>query len=135
MIATDIGGTSFDVGLVVDGEPSYADTADVRQVPGRPAGARRDLDRRRRRQRSPGSSPRRACLKVGPRSAGAVPGPACYGRGGTEPTVTDANVVLGYIDPETYFGGRMPLNRDKAERAVREKSPSRWASVSRRPPR
>src|SRR5205807_1738767 len=54
-------------------------------------------------------------------NGGPVPGPACYDQGGTEPTVTDADVVLGYINPETYYGGRMPLNHDKAERAVREK--------------
>jgi N-methylhydantoinase A/acetophenone carboxylase len=60
-------------------------------------------------------------LEVGPRSAGAMPGPACYGLGGTEPTVTDADVVLGYINPENYFGGRMVLNRGKAEKAIRDK--------------
>jgi N-methylhydantoinase A/acetone carboxylase, beta subunit len=60
-------------------------------------------------------------LGVGPRSAGSMPGPVCYDQGGTEPTVTDADIVLGYINPDTYYGGRMPLNRDKAERAIREK--------------
>ncbi|MSP82476.1 MAG: hydantoinase/oxoprolinase family protein [Alphaproteobacteria bacterium] len=59
-------------------------------------------------------------LKVGPRSAGARPGPACYGTGGTEPTVTDSNVVLGIIDPDYFLGGRMKLNRGAAERAVRK---------------
>ncbi|HET7881363.1 MAG TPA: hydantoinase B/oxoprolinase family protein [Acetobacteraceae bacterium] len=57
-------------------------------------------------------------LRVGPRSAGADPGPACYGRGGTEPTVTDANLLLGYYDPGFFLGGRMPLDRDAAERAL-----------------
>lgn len=57
-------------------------------------------------------------LKVGPRSAGARPGPACYGRGGEEPTVTDANVVLGIIDPDYFLGGRMKLDRAAAERAI-----------------
>ena len=60
-------------------------------------------------------------LRVGPQSAGSEPGPACYDRGGTMPTVTDADLVLGYINPDTYYGGRMPLNRDRAVRAVREK--------------
>ena len=60
-------------------------------------------------------------LSVGPRSAGSMPGPACYDLGGSEPTVTDADVVLGYISPEAYFGGQMPLNKAKAERAIREK--------------
>ncbi|MBV8450246.1 MAG: hydantoinase B/oxoprolinase family protein [Hyphomicrobiales bacterium] len=57
-------------------------------------------------------------LRVGPRSAGAEPGPACYGRGGTEPTVTDANLLLGYYDPSFFLGGRMALDRAAAERAL-----------------
>lgn len=57
-------------------------------------------------------------LLVGPRSAGAEPGPACYGRGGTQPTVTDANLLLGYINPSSLVGGDLPLNYRKAEAAV-----------------
>jgi N-methylhydantoinase A/oxoprolinase/acetone carboxylase beta subunit len=57
-------------------------------------------------------------LKVGPESAGAEPGPACYGRGGTEPTVTDADLILGYLDPSYFLGGRMRLDRAAAEAAV-----------------
>ena len=57
-------------------------------------------------------------LRVGPHSAGALPGPACYGRGGTEPTVTDANVVLGIIDPDYFLGGQIKLDRARAEAAV-----------------
>jgi len=57
-------------------------------------------------------------LRVGPRSAGAVPGPAAYGRGGTEPTVTDANVVLGRLDPRDFLGGAMTLDADASHRAV-----------------
>jgi 5-oxoprolinase (ATP-hydrolysing)/N-methylhydantoinase A len=57
-------------------------------------------------------------LRVGPHSAGADPGPACYGRGGTAPTVTDANLLLGYYDPGFFLGGRMALDRDAAERAL-----------------
>jgi N-methylhydantoinase A len=57
-------------------------------------------------------------LRVGPASAGSEPGPACYGRGGVEPTVTDADVVLGLVRPENFLGGRMPLNRDAALAAV-----------------
>ncbi|HWP66996.1 MAG TPA: hydantoinase/oxoprolinase family protein [Candidatus Limnocylindria bacterium] len=60
-------------------------------------------------------------LKVGPRSAGAEPGPACYGRGGTEPTVTDANVVLGFLNPERFCGGTMRLDADGAAAAIRER--------------
>jgi N-methylhydantoinase A len=58
-------------------------------------------------------------LKVGPDSAGAEPGPACYGRGGKEPTVTDADLVLGYLDPDYFLGGRMRLDRRAAEEAIR----------------
>src|SRR5579864_3984526 len=58
-------------------------------------------------------------LKVGPDSAGADPGPACYGRGGTDPTVTDADLLLGYLDPDFFLGGRLRLDRDTAERAIR----------------
>jgi N-methylhydantoinase A len=57
-------------------------------------------------------------LRVGPRSAGADPGPACYGRGGTEPTVTDANLVLGHLDPGTPLAGGVTLDHDAAERAI-----------------
>ena len=60
-------------------------------------------------------------LKIGPRSAGAVPGPACYGQGGTEPTVTDADLVLGNLDPNFFLGGTMALDRAAAERAIEER--------------
>jgi N-methylhydantoinase A len=60
-------------------------------------------------------------LKVGPESAGADPGPACYGRGGAEPTVTDADLLLGYLDPDFFLGGRMPLDRGASEQAIRAK--------------
>ncbi len=58
-------------------------------------------------------------LRVGPQSASAYPGPACYGRGGTLPTVTDANLVLGILDPDKFLGGRMKLDRGRAERPSR----------------
>jgi N-methylhydantoinase A len=60
-------------------------------------------------------------LRVGPRSAGSFPGPACYGRGGTEPTVTDANLLLGRLDPAHFLGGEMALDHAAAERAMRER--------------
>jgi N-methylhydantoinase A len=59
--------------------------------------------------------------KVGPESAGAEPGPACYGRGGGEPTVTDADLVLGYLDPDFFLGGKMRLDREAASSAIKEK--------------
>jgi N-methylhydantoinase A len=58
-------------------------------------------------------------LKVGPRSAGAVPGPACYGRGGVHPTVTDANLVLGFLDAATFAGGTMTIDRAQAEASIK----------------
>jgi N-methylhydantoinase A len=60
-------------------------------------------------------------IKVGPQSAGAMPGPVCYGRGGTEPTVTDANVILGYLNPVALAGGSVPINADAARNAIEEK--------------
>jgi N-methylhydantoinase A len=58
-------------------------------------------------------------LQVGPHSAGAMPGPACYGQGGTQPTVTDANLVLGYLNPKGLLGGRLPLDLQKAREAIK----------------
>ncbi|HCQ03375.1 MAG TPA: hypothetical protein DIT99_22985, partial [Candidatus Latescibacteria bacterium] len=59
-------------------------------------------------------------LHVGPQSAGAVPGPACYGTGGKQPTVTDADVVLGYLDPDNFLGGRSVLYPDLAEQSIQD---------------
>jgi N-methylhydantoinase A len=113
VIATDMGGTSFDVGLVHDGAPvaSYQSVVyqyeyfvpriDIRSI-GSGGGSIIWLEE------TSGS------LRVGPVSAGAAPGPVCYGRGGTEPTVTDAAVVLGYLDPDYFLGGRLRLDRGAA---------------------
>jgi N-methylhydantoinase A/oxoprolinase/acetone carboxylase beta subunit len=60
-------------------------------------------------------------LKVGPASAGALPGPVCYGQGGTQPTVTDADLVLGYLDPDGFLGGRLKLDRARAEQVISER--------------
>ena len=120
VIATDVGGTSFDIGTIVDGEPAYADAPVFAKYPvalpiidvtsigaGGGSIAWVELDT--------------GVLRVGPQSAGASPGPACYGSGGTEPTVTDANVVLGGIDPANFLGGRMRLDPDLATEAVRSR--------------
>ena len=113
VIATDMGGTSFDVGLVHDGRPvaSYQSVVnqyeyfvpriDIRSI-GSGGGSIVWVDE------TSGS------LRVGPLSAGALPGPVCYGRGGTEPTVTDAAVALGYLDPDYFLGGRLRLDGDAA---------------------
>jgi N-methylhydantoinase A len=117
IIATDMGGTSFDVGLVWDAEPVASYQSVVHQyeyfVP------RIDI-------RSIGSGGGSivwidevsGTMRVGPLSAGAVPGPACYGRGGTLPTVTDADLVLGYIDPAYFLGGRLGLDQERARRSL-----------------
>ena len=62
----------------------------------------------------------RGVLKVGPESAGADPGPVCYGRGGTLPTSTDCALALGLIDPAYFLGGEIPLDRERAEAAIAE---------------
>lgn len=124
IIASDMGGTSFDVGIVKDGEPLAADDTLLGKfryrVPalevvsiGAGGGSIAWIDRH-------GGG-----LRVGPESASSLPGPACYDRGGTEPTVTDADLVLGYISPDATFGngerGGFRPNRELAERAIREK--------------
>lgn len=118
VVTTDMGGTSFDVGLVVDGEPLLqAKTIMANQPIASPSVAIESIG-------AGGGSIARAkdgLLTVGPESAGAVPGPACYGQGGTEPTVTDADVVLGLINPENFLGGRIMLDRDRAIQAMRSR--------------
>jgi N-methylhydantoinase A/acetophenone carboxylase len=121
VIASDVGGTSFDVGMVVD--------AGVRSYEFRPVIDRWMVGITMLQTTTMGAGGGSIAsintllnrLEVGPRSAGAMPGPVCYDLGGTEPTVTDADVVLGYISPDNYFSGRMPLNAKKARAAVEEK--------------
>jgi N-methylhydantoinase A/acetophenone carboxylase len=121
VIAGDVGGTSFDVGLVVE--------SSVRNYTFRPVIDRWMVSVTMMQTISIGAGGGSIAkvergsmrLTVGPNSAGSVPGPACYDLGGIEPTVTDADVVLGYINPDTYYAGRMPLNKAKAEKAIREK--------------
>ena len=118
VVTADMGGTSFDVGLVVDGRPLLQPTTvlDYQPVAVPSVGVETIGAGGGSIARVEGGG-----LRVGPHSAGAVPGPACYGRGGTEPTVTDADVVLGMINPETFLGGRQRLDREAAELAIREK--------------
>lgn len=115
IITIDIGGTSADIS-VVDGEPLYSSEAEVGEMPvtlpavdvtaiGAGGGSIAWLDAA-------------GVLKVGPRSAGSDPGPACYGLGNTECTITDAYLTLGIIDEEKFLAGAMPLRRDLAERAI-----------------
>ena len=118
LITFDMGGTSADIGIVTEhgiteasardtevaGYPLLVPMIDVHTI-GAGGGSIAFVDE--------GGG-----FRVGPRSAGATPGPACYGLGGTEPTVSDANVVLGRIDPERFLGGEMALDRDAATAAV-----------------
>ena len=114
----DMGGTSLDISLASDGEPREVTEGRV----GRYATALPMIDIRT--LGAGGGSIARidagGGLQVGPRSAGATPGPACYGKGGTLPTCTDVDLLLGYLDPDYFLGGRMALLREPAERAVRE---------------
>jgi N-methylhydantoinase A len=116
-LAFDMGGTTTDVCLIADGVPETAGQRTLGEYPVRlPMLAVESIG-------AGGGSIARVqdatgALTVGPRSAGAVPGPACYGQGGGEPTVTDANLVLGYLDPDRVYGGTIRLDRARAEAAL-----------------
>ncbi|GGG32132.1 methylhydantoinase [Caldovatus sediminis] len=115
LVTFDVGGTSTDIALVTEGEAALGrgrtvggerialESLDIITL-GAGGGSIAHL--------GPGGT-----LRVGPRSAGAAPGPVCYGQGGSEPTVTDANLLLGYLDPANFLGGRRRLDRAAAERA------------------
>ncbi|GAB3165086.1 hydantoinase/oxoprolinase family protein [Amycolatopsis sp. NPDC004378] len=117
IVTTDMGGTSFDVGLVLDGRPVMSNKTLIgRDELALPSVAVRAIGA------GAGSiaSVRGGVLQVGPASAGARPGPACYGRGGTRPTVADADLVLGYLNPGNFLGGRLTLDVEKARAAIDE---------------
>lgn len=119
VICADVGGTSFDVALIEGGEIlERTDTA----VAGHPVvGPIIDIVSIGAGGGSVAWIDHRGAVKVGPRSAGARPGPACFGLGGEEPTVADCHLVLGRLDPETFLGSRMKLDRKAAERAIEER--------------
>ena len=115
LLCVDMGGTSFDLSLIVDGQPTVSTETELEGLPilmplvdihtiGAGGGSLAWLEA--------------GGLRVGPQSAGAAPGPACYGRGGKEPTVTDANLFLGRLDPDYFLGGRMRLDEAAAEQAL-----------------
>ncbi|MBI3097245.1 MAG: hydantoinase/oxoprolinase family protein [Planctomycetes bacterium] len=117
IVAVDMGGTSFDISLIAEGLAHVTTDANFEGFPikvamdevnviGAGGGSIAWIDRG-------------GALTVGPRSAGASPGPACYGRGGGEPTVTDANLVLGRISPDYFLGGEIALRKDLAAEAIR----------------
>lgn len=120
VITTDMGGTSFDVGLITEGYWRYAQEPiferfrilqpiiDIESI-GAGGGTIARVD------------PTSGRLLVGPQSAGASPGPVCYDQGGEEVTVTDADLILGIIDPDYFLGGRQRLNKEKARRVIEAK--------------
>lgn len=120
VLVVDTGGTTFDVSLIREGriaitQDTWLGEQFTSHILGIPAVDARSVG-------AGGGSiawlDPAGLLKVGPQSAGAKPGPACYGQGGLQPTVTDAALVLGYIDPDYFLGGRMPLDIEAARRAV-----------------
>ncbi len=118
-IAIDMGGTSYEACLVKNGTPTIKSfwNWQHRYLVGLPMVEMHSIG-------AGGGSiayVEAGALKVGPRSAKAVPGPICYGRGGTEPTVTDANVVLGYLNPESLCGGEFKLATDGVREAITQK--------------
>src|SRR5215471_21209670 len=116
LITVDIGGTSCDIALIDDGTPALRSEGLIDKYPvrtsmvdvnsiGAGGGSIAWLDAAKG-------------LRVGPHSAGSEPGPACYGLGGAQPTVTDASVVLGYLDPKHFAGGRLPLSPERGREAI-----------------
>ncbi|MCP8970095.1 hydantoinase/oxoprolinase family protein [Ectobacillus ponti] len=116
VISFDIGGTSTDVALTYDGKPRVSRETKVGVFPVKAPSL--EVVSIGAGGGSIAHVPLTGALRVGPQSAGAEPGPACYGKGGTEPTVTDANVVLGYLPPN-LVGGEMQLDVEAAKEAVR----------------
>ena len=126
LIAFDMGGTTAKLALVSGGRPQTVDTFELHRVrlapgSGLPVNVR-SLDLVE--IGAGGGSiarPELGTIRVGPNSAGSTPGPVCYGHGGTEPTVTDANLVLGYLNPDNFAGGTMRLDVEAARQAVDDK--------------
>ncbi|MEM5299703.1 hydantoinase/oxoprolinase family protein [Burkholderia sp. JPY481] len=119
VITGDMGGTSYDAAVIVNGECRVLPRAEIGPFPtaltavdiasiGAGGGSLAWIDAR-------------GLLRVGPQSVGSTPGPACYGRGGTEPSVTDASVALGLIDPDYFLGGTIKLSMSAAVAAIQEK--------------
>src|SRR5699024_6430341 len=119
LITIDMGGTSLDTSLIENKVPKYTTDSDIEDYPihvpmvemrtiGSGGGSIAWID-------SGGA------LRVGPQSAGAEPGPVCYGKGGMNPTVSDANVILGRINPVAILGGKMKMDLEKAKKVMKEK--------------
>jgi N-methylhydantoinase A len=129
VITVDMGGTSFDITLTKDGQTNLNKNIDflryrigvpMIQVETLGAGGG-----------SIGWIDSLGIMQVGPQSAGSEPGPACYGTGGTEPTTSDANLVLGYLNPEGLLGGKLPLDLEKARKAIKKVADPMGMAVER----
>ena len=124
MITADVGGTSFDTGVIRDGRLALRHRTSV-PAPGHPSPgyltglSMMDVSAIGTGGGSIGWVDTRGIIRIGPRSAGSNPGPACFGRGGHEPTLTDACVVLGLLDPDHFLGGEQKLDPEAARRAIR----------------
>lgn len=119
LITIDMGGTSTDISLILNGKPILTSEGTIAGIPirvpiidinaiGAGGGSIAWIDEG-------------GALKVGPQSAEAVPGPACYDQGGKQPTITDASVIFGRIDPNYFLGGEMKLNPERSRRVIEEK--------------
>jgi N-methylhydantoinase A/oxoprolinase/acetone carboxylase beta subunit len=127
LVAFDMGGTTAKIAMIESGRPSISHQLEVARVHRFKKGSGLPIQFPSVEMLEIGAGggsiariDELGLLKVGPDSAGADPGPACYGRGGAQPTVTDAALVLGYLDPGNFLGGAMPLDRAAAERAITE---------------
>ena len=124
VVTFDMGGTTAKVGVIEGGEPAVTSTFEVDGVNLRKwSGLPLDIPAVELVEIGAGggsiASARLGVVAVGPESAGAEPGPVCYGRGGTRSTLTDANLALGYLDPESFAGGQIRIDRDAAAGAIR----------------
>jgi len=119
VITIDIGGTSADISVIQDGELRIKNPRDTTVADLPVLAPMIDIDAIGAGGGSIAYVDAGGAFRVGPRSAGAAPGPACYGRGGTEPTVTDAQVALGRLDPERFLGGDLSIDKALAEEAIR----------------
>ncbi len=128
LVTIDVGGTSADVGMILDGKLSYTTEYEIEW--GIPAAIPLiDIHTVGAGGGSIAKVNAGGLLEVGPRSAGAIPGPICYGRGGNEITLTDANLVLGRLDPDYFLGGQMRLDVDRTQSIMEETASELGMSV------
>jgi N-methylhydantoinase A len=118
-ITVDMGGTSFDAAVVKNNSPSVTTVGEINRL--RTALPMLNVVTIGAGGGSIGWIDEGGLLRMGPQSAGSKPGPVCYNLGGEEPTCTDADLVLGYLDPDFFAGGRIKLNLDKAKKAIEDK--------------